>query len=173
MDREEQRRLLKIARDSIKTSYLEEQPAIPPSTEALGAFVTLRKHGELRGCIGYMSPVCPLNEQIARLARSAAFEDYRFPRLDESELESCTIEISLLSHPRRIQSVDEFLLGTHGVVLTVGGRRAVFLPQVAVETGWNKDELLAALSRKAGLPADAWRSPSATFDVFTAEVFSE
>lgn len=173
MNRERQRELLKIARDAIRAEFTGERLKISPSSEEFGAFVTLRKQGELRGCIGYMVPICPLNEQVARLACSAAFEDYRFPRLEESELSLCTIEISLLSPPRRISSVDEFMLGTQGIIMTAAGRRAVFLPQVAEETGWSKEELLAALSRKAGLAADAWKSFSATFDVFTAEVFSE
>ncbi|MFA6840310.1 MAG: AmmeMemoRadiSam system protein A [Sphaerochaetaceae bacterium] len=173
MEEERRRQLLKLARESIRTAFSGEQPEIPASSEEYGAFVTLKKDGQLRGCIGYLLPIAPLDEQIARLARSAAFDDYRFPRLKEDELASCTIEISLLSLPLKIPSVDAFQLGKHGIYLTVNGHRAVFLPQVAEETGWTKEELLAALSRKAGLPADAWKSPNALFEVFTAEVFSE
>ncbi len=173
MDKRRQEELLRIARDSIRSAFTGERLDLIPSGEEYGAFVTLRKQGELRGCIGYLEPVCPLEEQIARLARSAAFDDYRFPRLGEQELSLCTVEISLLSHPRPIASVEEFLPGEHGVILTVGSHRSVFLPQVATETGWNREELLGALARKAGLPAEAWKSPEAEFEVFTAEVFSE
>lgn len=173
MDRSLRLKLLELARSSIKSAFTGEQLSIPDTNMRHGAFVTLRIGGELRGCIGYLEPVAPLYRQISILARDAAFRDYRFEPLSAEELERCKIEISLLSHPVPILSIDGFELGRHGIIMSKGNRRAVFLPQVAEETGWTKDELLSALSRKAGLPSDAWKAPDASFSVFTAEVFSE
>lgn len=173
MDRTVRVELLELARCSIRSAFTGEPLSIPDTNMRRGAFVTLRIGGELRGCIGYLEPVAPLFEQIAMLARDAAFKDHRFDPLTAKELELCRIEISLLSHPVPILSTDDFVMGEHGIIMSVGNRRAVFLPQVAEETGWSKDELLSALGRKAGLPPDAWKAPDASFSVFTAEVFSE
>ncbi len=106
------------------------------------------------------------------MAAAAAFEDRRFPPLSRGELAGITIEISALTPPRAIDGIAEIVLGRDGVILRKGMRSAVFLPQVAVEQGWDRDTLLTQLALKAGLPGDAWRE-GAEFQTFQAEVFSE
>ncbi len=173
MDRDLQVELLALARKSIE-SYFDGTELLLPDTDLWrGAFVTLRKNGDLRGCIGYLEPVAPLYRQIFMLARDAAFNDIRFNPLTKDELTSCKIEISILTPPVFILSLEDFILSKHGIVMEKGGRRAIFLPQVAEETGWSKSELLSALSRKAGLFSDAWKAPDASFKVFEVESFEE
>ena len=174
MEKEERNELLAIARKSIEDAFkgiaLEE---FEDDARRNGAFVTLRKGSSLRGCIGYIIGLCGLKRQIALLARDAAFSDYRFPPLSESELPLCTIEISVLTEPEEIAGPDEFFPRRDGIIMTAQGRRAVFLPQVADETGWSREEMLSALSEKAGLESDAWKDKGAVFMIFQAEVFSE
>ena len=165
--------LLRIARRSLETAFSHEVYTVPEINMMRGAFVTLRKNRELRGCIGFLEGIMPLSDEIFTLARDAAFRDYRFSPLEESELAEITIEISVLSIPEKIPSPEDFLPGRDGIILSVSGRRAVFLPQVADETGWGRQEMLSALSRKAGLPPDAWKMEDAVFMTFTAEVFGE
>jgi len=143
-----------------------------------GVFVTIhnraakaQREGRLRGCIGVMEAREPLVDAVIHAAVSAA-HDPRFPPLEQRELAEVSLEVSVLSPMRRVADHTAIRLGLHGVVLTKGGRRAVFLPQVASETGWDLATFLSQLALKAGLPADAWRS-GATFEVFTADVFSE
>lgn len=143
-----------------------------------GVFVTIhnrgakaQREGRLRGCIGVMEAREPLVDAVIHAAVSAA-HDPRFPTLGKNELADVSLEVSVLSPMRRVADHTAIRLGLHGVVLSKGGRRAVFLPQVATETGWDLATFLSQLSLKAGLPADAWRS-GAIFEVFTADVFSE
>ncbi len=135
-------------------------------------FVTLKKHGELRGCIGNTRPIGTLEQSIIARTVSAAQHDPRFPPVTEEELPAITIEISVLTLPRAVSSADEIVIGRDGVILTKGPRSAVFLPQVAPEQGWSREEMLDQLSRKAGLAAGAWRE-GARFEVFQAQVFGE
>lgn len=172
-DSNERRRILAIARGSIESAFTGTGMEIPGTDKRLGAFVTLRKDHALRGCIGFLVGIMPLYEEIAQLAREAAFEDPRFPPLQESELDSIIIEVSLLSVPERIDSPNSFVPGRDGIIMTLGRHKAVFLPQVADETGWSRDEMLTALSRKAGLDGNAWKSPESIFETFQAEVFDE
>ncbi len=171
-DTEERRKLLKIARDSLECAFSGRTADTPGTNRKQGAFVTLTENGNLRGCIGYLTGISPLYDQIAELARDAAFKDYRFPPLREEELPLITIGISLLTVPEPIDSADSFRIGTDGIIMEKAGRRAVFLPQVALETGWTKEEMLSALSEKAGLRGDDWKE-GASFMTFQAEVFSE
>ena len=173
MDKKEKALLLGIARASLETAFSHEKAEIPDTEKRLGAFVTLKKAGSLRGCIGYLTGYKPLYQEIHELARAAAFEDYRFPPLEESELPAVTIEISVLTEPQRIESPAEFHPGTDGIILVLGNRRAVFLPQVAEETGWSREEMLNALALKGGMPRQAWKSPEAELYTFQTEVFSE
>jgi hypothetical protein len=143
-----------------------------------GVFVTVnntgakaRKEGKLRGCIGSMEAREPLVDSVIGAAVSAA-HDPRFPELAASELDEVAVEVSVLSPMRPVGGPEDIVLGKHGVVLTKSGRGAVFLPQVATETGWDLSTFLSALSQKAGLAPDAWRS-GARFEVFTAQVFGE
>jgi AmmeMemoRadiSam system protein A len=137
-----------------------------------GAFVTLKEFGDLRGCIGRMDEGMTLCDVVPEMALEAAFGDPRFPPLKKSELAACTIEISVLTPMRHVSGPADIVVGRDGVVMRKGGASAVFLPQVAVEQHWNRETLLSELSRKAGLPRDAWKS-GAEFYTFQAEVFGE
>lgn len=175
----QRKRLLEIARASIETylktgKRLEVKESDPVLVKIMGAFVTLHKHGQLRGCIGNIIGEKPLYLTVRDMAVEAAVGDSRFPNLTLSELKDVDIEISALSPLEKVDSAEKIILGTHGVIVKKGFQSGVFLPQVAVETGWSKEEFLSALcSHKAGLPANAWKDPSTELYVFTAEVFSE
>jgi len=171
--------LLRIAREAI-ASYLKsgKKPDFeitdPMLREDRGAFVTLHKSGMLRGCIGSILPREPLWQAVRNMAIESAFRDTRFQPLDASELDKIDIEISVLSVPRKVKNADEIRLGEHGVIVSCYGRSGVFLPQVATETGWSKEEFLRHLcADKAGLSPDAWKDAQTDLLVFTAEVFSE
>ena len=139
----------------------------------MGAFVTLKTpEGELRGCIGEIEPYRPLYQAVTARACDAAFRDPRFPSLHPGEFQGIRIEISALTPAKPVKSWREIVLGKHGMTLEKDGHFAVFLPQVATEQGWTLEETLTYLSRKAGLPPDAWRT-GAEFTVFEAVVFSE
>ena len=148
-------------------------PLTPALRERRGAFVTLTIDGELRGCIGEILPRRPLVRVVADHALSAAFEDPRFPPLTSAEWPTVHIEISALTPPHPVPSWQDIQIGRHGMTLSLRGRMAVFLPQVAPEQGWDLETTLTHLSRKAGLPPDAWRDPACQFTVFEAEVFHE
>jgi len=174
---EAKRELLKIARFTLE-SYLKDKkiPEIKPENpfllERRGAFVTLKKKGFLRGCMGNFEPL-PLYLQVQKMAISSALNDPRFYPVKFEELKDMEIEISVLSPMREIKSLEELELGKHGIYVTDGLRSGVFLPQVARETGWSKEEFLRnCFVEKAGLPPDAWEKGAKVF-VFTAEVFSE
>ena len=139
-------------------------------TEECGAFVSLHKYGQLRGCIGHFGEDVPLHKIVAHMARSAAFEDPRFPSLRREELDDIDIEISVLTPMRRIQSLDEFELHRHGIYIRKGYRSGTYLPQVADEVNWTKEEFVSHCSRdKAGLGWDGWRD--AELYVYEAIVF--
>jgi AmmeMemoRadiSam system protein B/AmmeMemoRadiSam system protein A len=144
----------------------------PPALRTQGAFVTLTRNGELRGCIGRIVPDGPLGRTVGAMALQAAFDDPRFPPVSREELPQLHIEISALTPMKPVAGAHEIVVGRDGVVLSKGGRSAVFLPQVATEQGWTRDEMLEQLCRKAGLPAGSWRD-GASFSVFQAEVFGE
>ncbi len=135
-----------------------------------GAFVSLHKHGRLRGCIGHFGENVPLYEIVAEMARAAAFEDPRFAPVQPEELDDIDIEISVLTPMRRIQSLDEFQLHRHGIYIRKGYRSGTFLPQVADEVNWTKEEFVGHCSQdKAGLGWDGWRD--AELYVYEAIVF--
>ena len=135
-----------------------------------GAFVSLHKHGRLRGCIGHFGENYPLHEIVAKMARAAAFEDPRFMPVTRDELDDLDIEISVLTPMRRIQSLDEFELHRHGIYIKKGYRSGTFLPQVADEVNWTKEEFVGHCSQdKAGLGWDGWRD--AELYVYEAIVF--
>jgi AmmeMemoRadiSam system protein B/AmmeMemoRadiSam system protein A len=169
--------LLSRAREAI-AGYLArgESPAprpLPPAAALRrGAFVTLTRADQLRGCIGRLSPDEPLGETVAAVAIEAAVHDARFPPVTRAELDRIEIEISVLTPSRPVAAAAEVVVGRDGVLLSKGGRRAVFLPQVADEQGWGREELLDHLCEKARLPAGCWRE-GASLSVFQAEVFGE
>lgn len=175
---DERRQLLAIARDAIAYS-LGNIPAPPAAllegslAGPGGAFVTIRLHGRLRGCIGYIESPMPLANVVAEVAVKSARHDPRFPPLTQDELEECALEVSLLSPLQKVVDEKEIRIGVHGLLLECRGRRGLLLPQVAVENGWSVRELLKNTCRKAGLEDGAWRDPGATLYKFTAEVASE
>ena len=171
--------LVNIARTTIEHRVKGNQPPkftvdSPILKEKRGAFVTIHKHKQLRGCIGYIEAVKPLGEAIVEMAVNAATKDYRFPPLEHKELSQVEIEISVLSPKRKIKDAKEIKLGEHGVIVEAGGRGGVFLPQVAAETGWDLERFMGELcSQKAGLSPDAWKKGECDIYVFTAQVFHE
>ena len=181
---EEKKTLKDIAYNSIKDS-LDGKPIIKFSLrecgvannvqkskfkEKCGAFVSLHKHGRLRGCIGHFGEDVPLYEIVAEMARAAAFEDPRFMPVTRDELDDLDIEISVLTPMRRIQSLDEFQLHKHGIYIKKGYRSGTFLPQVADEVNWTKEEFVGHCSQdKAGLGWDGWKD--AELYIYEAIVF--
>ena len=166
-----------IAFNSIRDS-LDDKPIAQPTltsylsplTSKCGAFVSLHKHGHLRGCIGHFGEDYPLHEIVAEMARAAAFEDPRFKPVTRDELNDLDIEISVLTPMRRIQSLDEFELHRHGIYIKKGYRSGTFLPQVADEVNWTKEEFVGHCSQdKAGLGWDGWKD--AELYVYEAIVF--
>lgn len=139
--------------------------------QPVATFVTLKERGMLRGCIGSLAPVAPLYQSVHDNAISAALQDYRFHPVAPHELPLLEVHISVLSPIREIKTLDEFKLGEHGIILEKGGSRAVYLPEVAIEQKWTRDETLDSLSEKAGLSPGAWRS-GARFKVFSSVVLS-
>ena len=171
--------LLKIARQTLQ-NYLRNQniPEFKTKDPVLrkdaAVFVTLKENGQLRGCVGSLAPEGPLDLAVRDKAIQAATEDPRFRPVQIGELDKIHIEVSVLSAPKKINGPDEIILGTHGVIVRRGGRSGVFLPQVATETLWTKEEFLNELcSQKAGLPADAWQDPATELDIFTVQAFEE
>jgi AmmeMemoRadiSam system protein B/AmmeMemoRadiSam system protein A len=144
----------------------------PALREKRGAFVTLKREGQLRGCIGYIEPISALTDAVVDNARSAAVGDPRFPPVTPAELSGLHLEISALTPLRDVASPEEIVVGRHGILLRKGDARAVFLPQVAVEQEWDRDTTLSHLARKAGLSRDSWRS-GAEFAIFEAEILEE
>jgi len=173
----DKRKLLAFAREAIRR-YLTTQ-TIPLARDfparmdfPQGAFVTLRKAGQLRGCIGHIPGDMALGKTVGSMALQAAFGDPRFSPVEINELKDIEIEISALTPMRAIASADEIVVGRDGVLLAKSGSSAVFLPQVATENRWNRSEMLDNLCIKAGLREGCWKR-DAQFQVFQAEVFSE
>jgi len=178
---EEKKQLLGLVRRAIR--YALDRHAVPrvvdldftatePMTRPRAAFVTLKKDGQLRGCIGDIFPQRPLYKSVMDNAIHAAFGDPRFKQLRSEEYDRIKVEISALTAPAPVASPQQIRIGIDGVVLNKDGLSAVFLPQVATEQGWDLETMLRYLSMKAGLPADAWKQ-GARFLVFQADVFGE
>jgi uncharacterized protein len=173
----QQRALVEIARSAV-TRSTTGQPGDVASPgdlpEASGAFVTLKKKGELRGCIGTLECRRPLAEEIARVAVCAAREDPRFEPVRSSELADIDVEVSVLGPLEAIDPLDPaaIVVGTHGLVVEQGHRRGLLLPQVATEWGWDRETFLAQTCVKAGLPPDSWRRGAKVYR-FAAEVFGD
>lgn len=174
---DERRILLRLARQSILTALRNEGPPAPetltaPLLEPGAAFVSLHIEENLRGCVGTLLADQPLHATVTHTARSAAFDDPRFPPLVVAELELVEIEISRLSAqvPARPEDIRP---GVHGVCIHAGQRRGVFLPQVAQRYDWDRETLLRELCQKAMLPPDAWKWPQTSLEIFEAEVFRD
>lgn len=178
LSREEKVYLLELARNTIAARLANEDlPKAEARTEKLGqksgAFVTLKKGGELRGCIGFIVAREPLVETIRDMAQSAAFNDPRFPAVTAREVDALEIEISVLSPFRKIDDPNTVEVGVHGIKMSRGYRSGLLLPQVATEYGWDRQTFLEHTCMKAGLPTDAWTDPSTDIEVFSAEIFNE
>jgi AmmeMemoRadiSam system protein A len=164
------------ARAAIAGSAAGRSVALPEPVDGLpqasGAFVTLKRHGRLRGCIGTLECRRPLAEEIARVAVSAAQRDPRFTPLTASELDGLDVEVSVLGPLEAVDphDVDVIVIGRHGLVVEHERRRGLLLPQVATEWGWDREMFLSQTCVKAGLPPDSWRLGAAVYR-FTAIVF--
>lgn len=174
----EKRALLNVARRAIEESVthdgsLEVAPEDYP--EALrrerGVFVTLKKDGKLRGCMGYIAAVKPLVRAVADMAVRAACKDPRFQPVKQDDIPELSIQISVLSPFREVNDPEAIEVGKHGLMIVKGRRSGLLLPQVATEQGWDRQEFLEYTCRKAGLPPDAWEE--AKLFSFTAKVFGE
>ena len=169
--------LLKIARQSIDAHLSgKSMPRfdVSDTLKSYGAaFVTLTKSGQLRGCIGYTEAFKPLWQCVSECAVSAAVNDPRFPPVQVSELDGLHIEISVLTPLQRVSSLDEIKVGRDGLMISLGNRRGLLLPQVATDYGWTRDEFLQHTCQKAGLHLDAYHSPDAVIQKFQAVVFGE
>jgi len=175
-DREKQL-LLEVARRALVLAVERRESLVDfPAHEGLdrpaGAFVTLRRRRELRGCIGQFASSDPLVQVVAYCAKAAALDDPRFSPLRPAELANIEIEISVLSPPAEI-SADRIEIGTHGLIVSRGWQRGVLLPQVAVELRLTPARFLEETCVKAGLARGDWMDPATRIQAFTAEVFSE
>ncbi len=172
---DERRSLLKLAHDAVDAGVNQRElalPAFPPHlSEPRGAFTTLYRDGELRGCVGYVLPVVPLYRTVAESAKAAALDDMRFNPVTSDEVPQLEVVLSILSAltPVRPEQVE---VGRHGLVVTLGLRRGLLLPQVPAEHGWDRETFLCQTCYKAGLPLDAWQH-GASVEAFTAEVFGD
>ena len=171
--------LMKIARNSVETAvrdrkmYLVGSTGSPRLEEARGAFVTLKEHGELRGCIGYITPMKSLAETVRDVAAYAALEDTRFTPVTAKELPLLEYEVSVMSPLRRVLDIKEIKVGKHGLIMKQGDIEGILLPQVPVEEHWNRDTFIEATCLKAGLPRQAWKDDDTDIFMFTALVFGE
>ena len=139
-----------------------------------GVFVTLKKLGRLRGCMGTLDDSMPVADAIRHAAQTAALGDPRFPPVAPGELPDLTIEVSILSKPWPMRTIDDLQVGTHGIIVQKGVQRGLFLPQVATEHRLDKDTFLSrCCAEKAGLSPDAWKDPDTEVLLFTADVFRE
>lgn len=179
LDENAQKEALKIARKTLENLLSGKSINLSLSIsntlqKPLGVFVTLRKHDKLRGCIGTFEPKEPLYKVIQEMVLAAATKDTRFPPVSADEVKDITIEISVMTPKQKITDWKKIKLGKHGVVVQKGFRSGTFLPQVAIETGWNLEEFLGQLcSQKADLPFDCYKDPSVNLYTFEAQVFEE
>lgn len=176
---EEKKILLVAARNSIASLY-EKVIIEKPDYEKFsvlksysGAFVTLTKHKQLRGCIGYIIGNQPVFDTVCEAAVQAAKSDPRFSPVSKDELKDISIEISILSEPFFLGSYDEIELGKHGLILEEKGKRGLLLPQVPIEHNMNKEDYLDAICQKSGFNKSYWREKELKLKAFTATVFSE
>jgi AmmeMemoRadiSam system protein A len=172
----QRRALLALARSSIESQVNGSAPIAPGPLElpdASGVFVTIKRRGQLRGCLGTLQNRAGLAAEVVRCAADSASEDPRFPPVSREELPELSLEISVLGPLESIDArPDAFTVGVHGLVAEQGFHRGLLLPQVATEWGWDGEQFLRQTCVKAGLPPDAWRR-GARFFRFGAEVFGE
>jgi len=178
LNKKQQGFLLNLARKAIK-QYLEKGKTLKIQTidekfkEKRGTFVTLKVNDQLRGCIGYPLPYKPLYETIIEVAISAATQDFRFQPLSLDELKETKIEISVLSLPKPVKSIQEIEVGRHGIIISKGFSKGLLLPQVPVEYNWDLETYLSHSCLKAGLDENEWKRGDCSIEIFSAQVFSE
>ena len=150
------------------------QPELTDSyfNEKAGVFVTLKKNGSLRGCIGIIQPTDILARNIITSTRNSAQNDHRFLPVRREEVDELEIEISILSLPKE-SKLEDIEIGKHGLIVEGSGKNAVYLPQVATEQGWTFDQWLGSLCNKATLPTRYWNGNEAKFYIFTAQIINE
>jgi len=176
---EEKKFLITAARNSINSLFEKtfinkpDYEKFPVLKSKAGAFVTLTKHKQLRGCIGYIIGDQPVFETVCEAAVQAAKYDPRFSPVRKDELKDIALEISILSEPFPLNGYDEIELGKHGLILEEQGRRGLLLPQVPIEHKMNKEEYLDAICQKSGFNKNYWREKELELKAFTATVFSE
>lgn len=180
LSEEQKRFLLKLARESIQAHLEKREIALQiPSDEIYklkwGVFVTLHKKKALRGCIGYIKPYKPLGLTIIEMARAAAFQDPRFPKVSMKEMEDISLEISILSEliPVSKDELNDITVGRDGLYIEGLFGSGLLLPQVAVEWNWDRNTFLRETCHKAGLPSDCYLNPQYQVYRFTAEIFTE
>lgn len=174
----EKKKLLAISRKTLEEHVSARTVTDTPVSEQRllerrGAFVTLNIKGQLRGCIGYIKPVVPLYKAVMEMTVAASSKDMRFRPVTMGELKDITIEISVLTPLKLINSVNEIQVGTHGLYIVHGFNSGLLLPQVATHYHWGREEFLRHTCSKAGLPADAWKDKEARIYIFSAQIFSE
>jgi len=174
LSEEEGRALLSLARQAVcaaaaRTPLPDPGPEPDRLQRAQGAFVTLRQGHQLRGCIGVVVSRKSLAATVVRCAAAAASEDPRFAPVTQEEVSGLEVEISVLETPREVRDLDAIEVGRHGLLITLGSRQGLLLPQVAVERGWDRTTFLRETCRKADLDPDAWRD-GARIEVFGAQV---
>lgn len=177
LTREEQLFLLDLAEKTVAAAVNKKPlPAPQDVPERLkvkrGAFVTLEKNHELRGCIGYILPISPLYKTVIEMAQSAALHDPRFKPVSPGELKNITVEISVLTVPEKITDPNIIEVGKHGIIMKRGYNQGLLLPQVATDYGWERETFLEHTCLKAGLPRDAWQDKNTEIQVFSAQVFN-
>ena len=171
--------LLRIAHKSVETAVRDHKlldlplPASETLAQERGAFVTLKEHGDLRGCIGYVAPTKPLAFTVRDVAAYAAMEDHRFSPVKPAELAELDYEISVLSPMRRVLDVAQIQPGRDGLLMKRGRTEGLLLPQVAAEEHWNRDTFLQETCFKAGLERSCWQTADTDIFSFTALVFGE
>ncbi|TSA55532.1 MAG: AmmeMemoRadiSam system protein A [Planctomycetaceae bacterium] len=179
MNDQQKQTLLKVARDTVEAVIMRQKITTPESDDPelnapCGCFVTLKNCNRLRGCIGQFTSDSPLIELVAEMAKASATGDPRFlaDPITIREMENLDVEISVLSPLKRTDDPLSLRLGVDGIYIRRGHASGCFLPQVATETGWSKEEFLSyCCAHKAGLAADAWKDPQTQVNLFTAEVF--
>lgn len=174
----EQTILLDIARQAVIACVRGGNDYVEPREEQAlnvrrGCFVTIKQRDQLRGCIGNFQSELPLFKEVAAMACASAVRDPRFYPMKEKDLDDFTIEISVLSPLKKIDEIEQIVIGQHGIYLEKGYYRGVLLPQVATERHWDRLTFLKQTCLKAGLAADAWKAEDCEIYIFSAQIFNE
>lgn len=182
LTKEQGEKLISLARHSIETTFSKDKLDLDDYkefSENQGVFVTLKIDNELRGCIGFTEPIYLLYDAVVKAARAAAFEDPRFPSLEQEELSKIKIELSVLTKPELIKAksekeyLDSIKIGEDGLIVRSGVYSGLLLPQVAVEQNWDVDTFLRQTCMKAGLSENTWKDPDCKIYKFQAQIFEE